>query len=167
MKPMIKTESVTSLNGLHTQQSDSYANQLIQIRITYRGAKMAATQRNSFSPTDRTNSQFMPLKVFGSERKRGNQEIDQLDIRLIGNSKPMQALKRSIRLVANSSETVLITRESGTGKELIAHAIHDLSARCREPFLAINCGALTESLVESELFGHVSTWMDLTSLLVL
>jgi transcriptional regulator with GAF, ATPase, and Fis domain len=116
---------------------------------------MAATQRNSFSPTDRTNSQFMPLKVFGSERKRGNQEIDQLDIRLIGNSKPMQALKRSIRLVANSSETVLITGESGTGKELIAHAIHDLGARCREPFLAINCGALTESLVESELFGHV------------
>jgi transcriptional regulator with PAS, ATPase and Fis domain len=97
----------------------------------------------------------MPLKVFGSERKRGNQEIDQLDIRLIGNSKPMQALKRSIRLVANSSETVLITGESGTGKELIAHAIHDLSARCGEPFLAINCGALTESLVESELFGYV------------
>ena len=116
---------------------------------------MAATQRNSFSPTDRTNSQFMPLKVFGPERKRGKQEIDQLDIRLIGNSKPMQALKRSIRLVANSSETVLITGESGTGKELIAHAIHDLSARCAQPFLAINCGALTESLVESELFGHV------------
>jgi transcriptional regulator with PAS, ATPase and Fis domain len=116
---------------------------------------MAATQRNSFSPTDPTNSQVMPLKVFGSERKPGNQEIDQLDIRLIGNSKPMQALKRSIRLVANSSETVLITGESGTGKELIAHAIHDLSARRRDPFLAINCGALTESLVESELFGHV------------
>jgi DNA-binding NtrC family response regulator len=70
---------------------------------------MAATQRNSFSPIDRTNSQFIPLKVFGSERKRGNQEIDQLDMRLIGNPKPMQALKRSIRLVANSSETVLIT----------------------------------------------------------
>jgi len=97
----------------------------------------------------------MPLKVFGSEGKLRYHEIDQLDKRLIGKSKPMQALKRSIRLVANSSETVLITGESGTGKELIAHAIHDLSARCREPFLAINCGALTESLVESELFGHV------------
>ena len=116
---------------------------------------MAATQRDSFSPTDRTNDQFMPLKVFGSEGKLRYHEIDQLDKRLIGKSKPMQALKRSIRLVANSSETVLITGESGTGKELIAHAIHDLSARCREPFLAINCGALTESLVESELFGHV------------
>jgi transcriptional regulator with GAF, ATPase, and Fis domain len=134
MKPMINTESVTSLNG-------ATHSKVIRMRITYRGAKMAATQRNSFSPTERTNSQFMPFKVFGSEPERGNQEIDQLDLRLIGNSKPMQALKRSIRLVANSSETVLITGESGTGKELIAHAIHDLSARCREPFLAINCGA--------------------------
>src|SRR6266498_2987209 len=116
---------------------------------------MAATQRDSFSPTDRTNAQFKPLEAFGSEGKLRYHEIDQLDKRLIGKSKPMQALKRSIRLVANSSETVLITGESGTGKELIAHAIHDLSPRCREPFLAINCGALTESLVESELFGHV------------
>jgi transcriptional regulator with GAF, ATPase, and Fis domain len=116
---------------------------------------MAATERDSFYPTARTNSQFMHLRVFGSERKLRYQEIDQLDTRLIGKSKPMQAVKRSIRLVANSSETVLITGESGTGKELIAHAIHELSARSREPFLAINCGALTESLVESELFGHV------------
>jgi transcriptional regulator with GAF, ATPase, and Fis domain len=74
---------------------------------------------------------------------------------LIGESEVMLNLKRSIRTVALSSETVLITGESGTGKELIARAIHDLSTRCREPFLAVNCGALTESLVESELFGHV------------
>src|SRR5262249_10457722 len=53
------------------------------------------------------------------------------------------------------SETVLITGESGTGNELIARAIHDMSARCTEPFLAINCGALTESLVDSELFVYV------------
>ena len=67
----------------------------------------------------------------------------------------MRALKKSIRLVSNSSETVLITGESGTGKELIARAIHNLSARRTKPFLAINCGALTDSLLESELFGHV------------
>ena len=116
---------------------------------------MAATQRDSFYPTDRTQSQFLPVKVFRTKCEGGYQERDQLDSKLIGKSEVMRALKKSIRLIATSSETVLITGESGTGKELIARAIHDLSARRKEPFVAINCGALTESLLESELFGHV------------
>jgi len=78
-----------------------------------------------------------------------------IDATLIGQSEPMRLLKLSIQTVAKSSETVLITGESGTGKELIARLVHELSARCNGPYLAVNCGALSESLLESELFGHV------------
>jgi DNA-binding NtrC family response regulator len=67
----------------------------------------------------------------------------------------MRSLKTLILRAADCNSTVLITGESGTGKELIARSIHDFGQRQREPFLAINCGALTESLLESELFGHV------------
>ena len=67
----------------------------------------------------------------------------------------MRSLKVSILRAADCNSIVLITGESGTGKELIARSIHDFGERQREPFLAINCGALTESLLESELFGHV------------
>lgn len=116
---------------------------------------MAATQRDSFYPPDRTQFRFLPVKVFRPKCESGYPEGDQIDSKLIGNSEAMGALKKSICLVANSSETVLITGESGTGKELIARAIHDLSARRNEPFVAVNCGALSESLLESELFGHV------------
>jgi transcriptional regulator with GAF, ATPase, and Fis domain len=79
----------------------------------------------------------------------------QLDLMIRGQSKVMRNLKKSILRAADCSSTVLITGESGTGKELIARSIHELGERQREPFLAINCGALTESLLESELFGHV------------
>jgi transcriptional regulator with GAF, ATPase, and Fis domain len=116
---------------------------------------MAATQRDSFYPADRTQTRFLPVKVIRPKCEGAYVEQHQLDSRLIGKSEVMQALKKSIHLVANSPETVLLTGETGTGKELIARAIHDQSLRRTKPFLAVNCGALTESLLESELFGHV------------
>lgn len=75
--------------------------------------------------------------------------------RPIGRSKPWLEVLRLAETVAPTDSTVLITGESGTGKEVIARYIHDLSVRADNSFLSINCGALPESLLESELFGHV------------
>ncbi len=74
--------------------------------------------------------------------------------RIIGQSVPMKALRQQLTLMAGTNGRVLIYGESGTGKELVAHAIHALSPRASEPFVEVNCAAIPEDLIESELFGH-------------
>ena len=74
---------------------------------------------------------------------------------MIGESPAMREVYALTRRVAASSATVLLTGETGTGKELVARAVHELSPRASGPFIRVNCGALSESLLESELFGHV------------
>jgi two-component system NtrC family response regulator len=73
---------------------------------------------------------------------------------LVGSSRGMEQVKRLIDKVAPTNSTVLILGETGTGKELVARAVHQQSHRHAEPFVAVNCGALPETLIESELFGH-------------
>ena len=82
-----------------------------------------------------------------------HQPPDRLGL-LVGRSEPMQAVYRQLRRVAPTQFTVFLTGESGTGKELAARTLHDLSRRRARPFVAVNCGALSPHLVESELFGH-------------
>jgi DNA-binding NtrC family response regulator len=85
-------------------------------------------------------------------QKPGN---DQMLPGVIGSSSTLREVIQTTRQVAPSRACVLIVGETGTGKELIARAIHDLSPRSTGPYIRVNCGALTESLLESELFGHV------------
>lgn len=74
--------------------------------------------------------------------------------RIIGESVPMKALRQQLSLMAGTNGRVLIFGESGTGKELVAHAIHAMSPRLPEAFVEVNCAAIPEDLIESELFGH-------------
>ncbi len=100
-----------------------------------------------FRPVEKLRREVAELQV----RVGSDSPIDGM----AGHSKPMRELSRLIQLAAGSDASVLILGESGTGKELAATAIHKLSMRKNQPFVRVNCGALPESLLESELFGHV------------
>src|ERR1700683_603356 len=75
--------------------------------------------------------------------------------RIIGESVPSKRLPQQLALMAGTNGRVLIYGESGTGKELVAHALHVLSPRAQKPFVEVNCAAIPETLIESELFGHM------------
>jgi DNA-binding NtrC family response regulator len=95
----------------------------------------------------RLNRQIKKIRVAG--------ETDAPSRMLIGQSRPMQDLMNHVEKITDSTASVLITGETGTGKSLLAETIHDMSARKNKPFLTIDCAALPQTLLESELFGHV------------
>jgi transcriptional regulator with GAF, ATPase, and Fis domain len=93
------------------------------------------------------------LEWLGGENRRLHEELN-IHHSMVGESKAMHEVYEFISRVAGRDSTVLISGESGTGKELVARAIHENSERAEKPFVAINCAAITETLLESELFGH-------------
>jgi len=93
------------------------------------------------------------LEWLGGENRRLHEELN-IHHSMVGESKAMHEVYEFISRVAGRDSTVLISGESGTGKELVARAIHENSSRTDKPFVAINCAAITETLLESELFGH-------------
>ncbi|MCK4534466.1 MAG: sigma-54-dependent Fis family transcriptional regulator [Syntrophobacterales bacterium] len=107
---------------------------------------------------------FLTKPFSATELKKAVEDaLDRYDMRnveetlsvLIGKSDYLKELKETIQRVAQTDSTVLITGESGTGKELVAHTIQGLSKRSNKPFVPVDCSSLVESLMESELFGHV------------
>ncbi len=119
---------------------------------------VAATQRGLFGyltkPFDGKLLLEQVNKALQLSAQAGPAAADDLVQRIITHNPAMLNLLDKIRLVAATSASVLITGESGTGKELFARAIHDLSERAHKPFVAINCSAIPDLLLESELFGH-------------
>jgi DNA-binding NtrC family response regulator len=102
---------------------------------------------------EHTVAQVLQLSSLKSENRRLKEEIGER-YKFVGSSAPVASLLKTIDEIAASNSTVLITGESGTGKELLAQAIHTRSRRANLPFVKINCAAIPESLIESELFGH-------------
>ncbi|HEX6243032.1 MAG TPA: sigma-54 dependent transcriptional regulator [Polyangiales bacterium] len=121
-----------------------------------------ATQRGAHDFLEKPISSERLLVSLAAALERSRLEHENRELRertfaneaLLGESQPMQALRRSIQLIADASAPVLITGERGTGKELVARALHEGSRRKRGPLEKLNCAAVPRELVESELFGH-------------
>jgi DNA-binding NtrC family response regulator len=120
------------------------------------GAFDYLTKTSSVSEIELTVERFFKYQSLVKENKRLRSRLgNRYGIEnIIGNSPSMQRIFEAIRTVAPTDTTVLIHGASGTGKELVAQAIHDCSPRRKEPFMTTNCAALPEQLMESELFGH-------------
>ena len=128
-------------------------------------AAVSAMKRGAFdfiekpvNPTRLRNILQNAARLRGTEReleanRRRLRDVGVLGS-LVGSSRQMQEIFRLVEMVAPSTASVLITGESGTGKELVARTIHSLSNRKGKPFVAINCAAIPETLIESEIFGH-------------
>lgn len=94
------------------------------------------------------------LRQVNGESKQRQQQSALLALRLVGQSEPMQRLREDIDQMAGHDLSVLIQGETGTGKDVVARLLHECSTRAQKPFVAINCAAIPENLIESELFGY-------------
>jgi two-component system response regulator HydG len=133
----------TALQAVKAGAYDYLTKPFDDVELVARAVAKAAERKRLF---DRNRELESALR-----EKEGGTATDGL----VGNSGPMRDVVRMVDAVAYSAATVLVNGESGTGKELVARALHAKSPRRNQPFVALNCGALTETLLESELFGHV------------
>ena len=140
--PLIIRERVTGMIYLDTSNPATVLDEGHLQLLTGVGAVAAVAIEN-----------VQHLEWLAGENQRLHQEIS-LEHNMIGESPRMREVFRSIERIAPTDATVLILGESGTGKELVAHAIHENSERSANPFVAINCAVLSETLLESELFGY-------------
>ena len=122
--------------------------------------RFAGLGATDYLPADRLNSlDWVDERMRIADLRRGSEQcpgIDQSVPRLVGESRPILNIKQLVYIIAPRRSTVLITGPTGTGKELVAKAIHAVSPRAAKALVVVNCGAIPENLVEAELFGHVT-----------
>jgi DNA-binding NtrC family response regulator len=134
----------------------AYGNIETAVEAMKRGAVDFLTKPVNIERLEVLIQRALKTKTLEVEVKQLHERLDEkfsFD-HIIGHSAKLKAVVDRVRLVAPSKATILIEGESGTGKELVAQAIHQVSPRARAPFIAVHCAALSENLLESELFGH-------------
>ncbi|MFN2406096.1 MAG: sigma-54-dependent transcriptional regulator, partial [Pyrinomonadaceae bacterium] len=145
---------MTGMDGIELlQQLLALDSSIIVILLTAHGSIESAKdalRRGAFDYLEKPYDKAALLETIN----RALDRLDAIDIEIISASPKMETVKKMILKVARSNSTVLIRGESGTGKELIARAVHNQSPRAQEMFQAVNCAAINENLLESELFGH-------------
>jgi DNA-binding NtrC family response regulator len=145
---------MTGMDGIELlQQLLAYDSSIIVILLTAHGSIESAKEalrRGAFDYLEKPYDKAALLETI----TRALDRLDAIDSEIISASPKMDTVKKMILKVARSNSTVLVRGESGTGKELIARAVHNQSPRSEEMFQAVNCAAINENLLESELFGH-------------
>ena len=145
---------MTGIDGIELlQKLLAYDSSIIVILLTAHGSidsAKEALRRGAFDYLEKPYDREKLLETINRALTR----LDALDVEIISASQEMETVKKMILKVARSSSTVLIRGESGTGKEMISRSIHTQSPRAGEMFQAVNCAAINENLLESELFGH-------------
>lgn len=145
---------MTGMDGIELlQHLLAYDSSIIVILLTAHGSIESAKEalrRGAFDYLEKPYDKAALLATIN----RALDRLDAIDTEIISASPKMETVKKMILKVARSNSTVLIRGESGTGKELIARAVHNQSPRSAEMFQAVNCAAINENLLESELFGH-------------
>src|SRR3982750_3825924 len=145
---------MTGMDGIELlQQLLAYDSSIIVILLTAHGSIESAKEalrRGAFDYLEKPYDKAALLETIN----RALDRLDAIDSEIISASPKMETVKKMILKVARSNSTVLVRGESGTGKELIARAVHNQSPRSGEMFQAVNCAAINENLLESELFGH-------------
>ncbi len=144
--------SARRLRVKRTTLFDTYGNRIGELVLLQDITRIQELEERLAS--DERSALLLDEEASGEERAAEEPTPDERD-GLIGSCAAMRAVSKLIDKVAHADATVLVTGESGTGKELVARAIHRRSARAQNPFVVVNCGAIPENLIESELFGHV------------
>ena len=167
MEPMSGLEVLDEIKKINPETAvvliTAYGTMELAVKAMNRGASDCVSKPLSLEEFRTRIRKVLENKAIREENQRLGEENQYLRTqvsqqynfgRIIGHSKPMQLIFDQIRKIAPTDSSVLISGESGTGKELIAHSIHNFSPRQEKSFIKVNCGALAEGLLESELFGH-------------